>query len=235
MSEEKRMIGSYEVTQSIHIGRKEVVFGVDEKEEYPFLVCYCTYDNPLSAEWVTDAVGSDDYLEAMQIFMERVQEQIGLVRAEQEQFKFDMKPFTIDDCIPDDRNSSIVGKVVIINAEVTVMSTATPPISLYWQTAVTVRLAAEVRRCSAHALPLASIADGKGTMSLGKSSPNVRPNGQRKPLDASRHRRKRKKQRTGRNADGGTSFITARTEIHLFPEYADCGADGLHRASAWRF
>ena len=72
MSEEKRMISSYEVTQSIHIGRKEVVFGVDEKEEYPFLVCYCTYDNPLSAEWVTDAVGSDDYLEAMQIFMERV-------------------------------------------------------------------------------------------------------------------------------------------------------------------
>ncbi len=67
-NEEKRMIGSYEVTQSIHIGRKEVVFGVDGKREYPFLVCYCTYDNPLSAEWVTDAVGSDDYLEAMQIF-----------------------------------------------------------------------------------------------------------------------------------------------------------------------
>mgnify|MGYP007025277683 CR=1 FL=1 len=55
------MIGSYEVTQSIHIGRKEVVFGVDEKEEYPFLVCHCTYDNPLSAEWVTDAVGLSLY------------------------------------------------------------------------------------------------------------------------------------------------------------------------------
>ena len=94
-NEEKRMISSYEVTQSIHIGKKEVVFGVDLKEEYPFLVCYCTYDNPLSAEWVTDAVGSDDYLEAMQIFTDRVQEQIGLVRAEQEQFKFDMTPFTI--------------------------------------------------------------------------------------------------------------------------------------------
>ncbi len=68
-NEEKRMISSYyEVTQSIHIGKKEVVFGIDEKEEYPYLVCYCTYDNPLSAEWVTDAVGSDDYLEAMQMF-----------------------------------------------------------------------------------------------------------------------------------------------------------------------
>ena len=44
-NEEKRMISSYEVTQSIHIGRKEVVFGVDEKAEFPFLVCHCTYDN----------------------------------------------------------------------------------------------------------------------------------------------------------------------------------------------
>ena len=117
-NEEKRMISSYEVTQSIHIGKKEVVFGIDEKEEYPYLVCYCTYDNPLSAEWVTDAVGSDDYLEAMQMFTDRVQEQIESVRAEQEQFKFDMTPFTIDDCIPDDKCGSIVGKVVVINAEV---------------------------------------------------------------------------------------------------------------------
>lgn len=118
MSEEKRMIGSYEVTQSIHIGKKEVVFGVNGKEEYPFLVCCCTYNNPLSTAWATDAVGSDDYLEAMQIFMERVQEQIGAVRTEQEQFQFDMKPFTIDDCIPDDRSGSLVGKVVVINSEV---------------------------------------------------------------------------------------------------------------------
>ena len=117
-NEEKRTVGPYEVTQSIHIGKREVVFGIDEKEEYPYFVCYCTYDNPLSAEWVTDAVGSDDYLEAMQIFTDRVQEQIESVRAEQEQFKFDMTPFTINDCIPDDRGKNIVGKVVVINAEV---------------------------------------------------------------------------------------------------------------------
>ncbi len=117
-NEEKRIIGSYEVTQSIHIGKKEVVFGINEKEEYPFLVCDCTYDNPLSAEWVRDAVGSDDYLEAMQIFTDRVQEQISLVRAEHGRFAFDMTPFTMDDCIPDDRDNSIVGKVVVINAEV---------------------------------------------------------------------------------------------------------------------
>ena len=117
-NEEKRMISSYEVTQSIHIGKKEVVFGVDLKEEYPFLVCYCTYDNPLSAEWVTDAVGSDDYLEAMQIFTDRVQEQVRIMKAEHEQFNFDMTTFTMDDCILDERGKSIVGKVVVIKAQV---------------------------------------------------------------------------------------------------------------------
>lgn len=116
-NEEKRMIGSYEVVQSIHIGKKEVVFGVNEKEEYPFMVCYCTYDNPLSAAWPTAAVGSDDYLEAMELFTERVKDQIEDVEYEQAAFRFNMTPFTIDDCIPDDKNQSITGKVVVINAE----------------------------------------------------------------------------------------------------------------------
>lgn len=46
MSEEKRMLGNYEVTQSIYVGDKEVVLAVDKKEQYPYLVCYCDYHNP---------------------------------------------------------------------------------------------------------------------------------------------------------------------------------------------
>ena len=107
-NEEKRMLGDYEVRQSIHIGKKEVVFGVNEADKYPFMVCFCTYDNPFSAAWATEAVGTDDYLEAMQIFTDRVQAQIEVVKEEQSRFDFD---------IPDNRNESIVGKVVVINAE----------------------------------------------------------------------------------------------------------------------
>lgn len=117
MSEEKRMIGSYEVEHSIHLGDKEVILGVDKKELYPFMVCYCTYDNPLGAAWATEAVGSDDYLEAMQVFLDRVQAQVELSRAELAKYPFDKTVFTVKDCIPDNRNSSIVGKVVVINAE----------------------------------------------------------------------------------------------------------------------
>ncbi len=111
------MAGSYEIEQSIYIGEKEVLFGVNKAEEYPFMVCYCSYNNPLSAPWCTEAIGTDDYLEAMQVFTDRVQAQIELVKAEQEQYRFDKTPFTVSDCIPDNHSSNIVGKVVVINAE----------------------------------------------------------------------------------------------------------------------
>lgn len=75
MSEEKRKLGDYEIIQSIYIGDKEVVFSVDKKDTHPFMVCYCDYHNPLSAAWPTEGVASDDYLEAMQIFVDRVQSQ----------------------------------------------------------------------------------------------------------------------------------------------------------------
>jgi len=117
MSDEERMLGSFEIEQSIFIGNKEVVFGVDKTQEAPFMVCYCDYNNPLSAPWPTEMVASDDYLEAMEIFTQRVQSQIEQTRAEQEKFKFDMTPFTTSDCIPDDKGKSIIGKVVVIDAE----------------------------------------------------------------------------------------------------------------------
>lgn len=81
------------------------------------MVCYCTYDNPLGVPWATEAVGSDDYLEAMQVFLDRVQAQVELSRAELAKYPFDKTVFTVKDCIPDDKSSSIVGKVVVINAE----------------------------------------------------------------------------------------------------------------------
>ena len=81
------------------------------------MVCYCDYNNPFSAPWYTEAVGTDDYLEAMELFCDRVQAQIVLTRSEQEKFKFDKTPFTAADCIPDKKSESIIGKVVVIDAE----------------------------------------------------------------------------------------------------------------------
>ena len=117
MREEKRMLGNYEVVNSIYIGDKEVVFGVDKSDKYPFLVSYCDCHNPLGVPWATESVGCDDYLEAMELFIQRVQSQIEQTKSELSKFAFDNTVFTKEHCIPDKRSSSIVGKVVVINAE----------------------------------------------------------------------------------------------------------------------
>lgn len=81
-------------------------------------MCLRTYDNLFSAPWAEEAVASDDYLEAMQIFTERLQKQIDQVWAEQKKFPFDMAPFTLADCIPDDKSENLKGKVVVIDPKV---------------------------------------------------------------------------------------------------------------------
>ena len=93
------------------------MFGVDTKDPHPFMVCYCDYHNPLSAAWPTEGVASDDYLEAMQIFVDRVQSQIDRTKEELSKFPFDKTVFTKEHCIPDDGMRNIVGKVVVINSE----------------------------------------------------------------------------------------------------------------------
>ena len=112
--QEPRMIGNFTVDLSSHIGDKEVILCTDFRESYPFMVCYCDYNNPLSAPWPSDAVACDDYLEAMSIFIKRIQQQLERTQAEQSKFQFDTAPFTINDCIPDDRSSNLTGKVVVI-------------------------------------------------------------------------------------------------------------------------
>lgn len=117
MDEEKRKIESYTVEQSIYIGDKEVLFCVDQTKDSPYMVCFCSYDNPLSVPWPFDGVCTDDYLEGMREFTDRVQAQIELVRTEQKKYEFDMTPLTIDQCIPDHRDENIVGKVVVIDSQ----------------------------------------------------------------------------------------------------------------------
>ena len=175
MSEEKRMLGNYEVTQSIYVGDKEVVLAVDKKEQYPFLVCYCDYHNPLSAAWATEGVASDDYLEAMEIFTERVQSQIDRTRAELSKFPFDKAVFTKEHCIPDDHKSNIVGKVVVLNAETKRYEYQHPAYQLILTEGGSGATGGRGQRCLALALPREKEPDGKGTMCLGKSSPNVCP------------------------------------------------------------
>ena len=118
MAEEKRMVDTYKVTHAIHVGDREILFAVDEgKTDCPYMVCYCSWDNPLGIEQFFDAAGSDDYLEMMSEFTDRVQAQLEAVRAERDKITVPLSPFASEHCTPNDYGQSIENKVVVIRAE----------------------------------------------------------------------------------------------------------------------
>ena len=115
-AEEKRMAGSYEITHSFHIGDREVVFGVDEKSEEPY---FCAlYDRQVILCYVKEryeeCVVSSDYVEIMELFAQRVQDQCAKVREQWAQLTVPREPITADMCYPHDYGQKIIGKVVAI-------------------------------------------------------------------------------------------------------------------------
>jgi hypothetical protein len=110
-------VDTFEVEHAIHVGDREVLFGVDKKKpDTPYMVCYCSWNNPLGVEHFFDADGSKDYLEIMTEFTNRVQAQLEAVKAERDKITVPLSPFTAEQCIPNDYGKSIENKVVVIRA-----------------------------------------------------------------------------------------------------------------------
>lgn len=118
MNDERRMAKDYEIVQSVHIGDKEVVFGVDDKNEFDFKYLCAYYErNDLLGQYF-DCMVSTDYVEIMKLFAERIAKQCDLVRAEQEKVTVPLEMITAQQCIPDDYKKSIEGKVIVIRPQV---------------------------------------------------------------------------------------------------------------------
>lgn len=72
METEKRMAENYEILHAISVGKKEVVFGCDEKAEYPYMTAFCERNDILI--FYNDVVVSADYVEILEEFGKRVAE-----------------------------------------------------------------------------------------------------------------------------------------------------------------
>ncbi|OCZ54283.1 hypothetical protein A7D23_05810 [Dehalobacter sp. TeCB1] len=118
MDNEKRMVDTYEVKHAVCIGDKETLFLEDGKSpDSPYMVCNCSWDNPLGVDQYSDAVVSADYLEMMTEFADRVTAQIEAVKAERAKISVPLEPFALDHCVPDDTGESIEDKVAVIRQE----------------------------------------------------------------------------------------------------------------------
>lgn len=118
MDDEKRMVDTYEIKHAIHVGDKEILFGVDNgKIDCPYMVCSCTWDNPLGIDHYFNAVGSADYLEMMSEFTSRVAAQLDTVKSEQSKITVPLKPLTLEHCLLYDSSQNLENKVAVIQPE----------------------------------------------------------------------------------------------------------------------
>lgn len=78
---EKRMVEGYEITQAVKIGDKEVVFGVNEKADMPYLCSFYSVNSIL--ESYEDSMIGDDFVEMTELFADRIKAQCSKVREEQ--------------------------------------------------------------------------------------------------------------------------------------------------------
>lgn len=116
-----RMAGDYEIEQAIHIGDKEVVFGINvtpASESPPYMVSYADTFYELGMTRFMDTKVGDDYLEVMQLFTERVAGQIETLTKENKELGVENVRFTADDIVPDSYRSEFEGKLMVVHPTV---------------------------------------------------------------------------------------------------------------------
>ena len=112
---EKRMVENYEITQGIRIGDKEVVLGMDEKCEMPYLCAFYTSNDIFGS--YTDCMVADDYVEIVELFAERVKAQCVKIWEEQAKVTVPREIITADMCLPLKNDDSLEGKVAAVRAD----------------------------------------------------------------------------------------------------------------------
>lgn len=110
MPDEKRKIDKFEIIHSLQIGAREVVVGVSPEQE--FMCCFCTQDG--MREYYTEAVGSDDYLEIMEFYADRLKGQIEAVQALRSTIHVPLTMIREEQCVPMNGETDLTDKVVAI-------------------------------------------------------------------------------------------------------------------------
>ena len=118
MTDEKRMVGAWEVLQGIHIGDKEVLL-LHDPHNAAALYAVCYYETTLGLIGnTTEGVGSNDYLEMTEEFLHRVQGQIAQVRADRERTDEPQAALGKECCLPlGGEEPDLHGRVAVIRPE----------------------------------------------------------------------------------------------------------------------
>lgn len=112
---EADMAGDYKITHQLRIGGRTLVLGHNpEDHETPFLICY--QDFSLGFPRFTEAIGGDDYLEIVELFAQRLQQQIEAVKQQRAERNLPFTMLTLEHCRRREPEESLEGKLVIVKA-----------------------------------------------------------------------------------------------------------------------
>ncbi len=116
MSDEKRMIENFEIKSSFWIGGHEIVIGVDQSKSVPnYLIATCVPFPEFGVIRYEGAKSSEDYLEVLSEFVERVQTELDRKKQERQVRGIGHTPFTVDDCIPIAWDDNLEGHMLVID------------------------------------------------------------------------------------------------------------------------
>ena len=106
-----RMIGNYEVIQSVSLGTTELVVA-ENVNESPRYVC-CDIESNDIVEYYQGQMGSDDYLDIMHNFSDRLAQRVSDLEKEAPK---EMVVITKEMCKPLQNNEYLTGKIIVLNA-----------------------------------------------------------------------------------------------------------------------
>lgn len=107
---EKRMIGNYEVIQSVSLGTTELVVA-ENFNESPRYVC-CDIESNDIVEFYREQMGSDNYIEIMHNFSDRLAQRVSEL---EKTVPKEMVVITKEMCKPVGNNEYLAGKIIVLN------------------------------------------------------------------------------------------------------------------------
>ena len=117
MSDEIRRIMGYEVISSVQVGRNEIIFAENTTKSEPYLVCDSNWNSLFGIDIFNDAIASDDYLDVMSIFTERIDRELQKIANQRIERGISHIPFTTADCIENSLFGHYENQLVVIRAE----------------------------------------------------------------------------------------------------------------------
>lgn len=110
MPDDKRMADKFEIIHALQIGAREVVVGVSPEQE--FMCGFCTTDGILAN--YTEVMVSDDYLEIMELYADRLKGQVAAVQAQRQTLHIPLDMLGLEHCFPLFDSDDITGKVMAV-------------------------------------------------------------------------------------------------------------------------